>query len=195
LLTNQKVRIDYTWAGLVEKDTLEDQILVVGRMQAVDALNYWQHKIGPSPVVMDWLKKSPNISKGRISISSKACAKSVQFVRRSTGMGKKGIGSVNKIYSDRVFGESDKVFWLDNRYDKDTGYGSEEQSSGSKGVDVRVSRKRKDLSSQVGLGSMVADATPYPGQLYSFVSGLDVIHKGFFRGGRTVEEPKLAVPS
>ncbi|CAG8843981.1 33388_t:CDS:2, partial [Gigaspora margarita] len=80
-------------------------------------------------------------------------------------------------------------------YDKDTGYGSEEQSSRSKGIDVRVSRKRKDLSSQMGLGSMVADATPYPDQLYSFVCGLDVIHKGVFRGGRTVKEPKLAVPS
>ena len=48
---------------------------------------------------------------------------------------------------------------------------------------------------QVGLGSMVADATPYSGQLYSSASGSDVIRKGFLRGGGTVEEPKLAVPS
>ncbi|CAG8527497.1 41123_t:CDS:2, partial [Gigaspora margarita] len=177
-------------------------------MQAVDALlvaQNWSVTSGDG-LAKKW---SSNISKGHVSISSKACAKSVQFVRRSTGMGKKGIGFVNKIYSDRVFGElvdsilTGKVFWLDNRYSEGTGYGSKEQGSRGKRVDIRVGfvayNRRKGSGdnncTQVGLSSMVADATPYPGQLYSSVSSSDIIHKGFLRGGGTVKEPKLAVPS
>ncbi|CAG8835330.1 41272_t:CDS:2, partial [Gigaspora margarita] len=61
------------------KVMLEDQISVVGRMQAADVLDYWQHRISPSPVVMDWLKRCVNIG-------SKACSESVQFIGRATGM-------------------------------------------------------------------------------------------------------------
>ncbi|RIB10247.1 hypothetical protein C2G38_2206656 [Gigaspora rosea] len=122
-LPNQKASIDYTRAGLVEKNMLEDQISVVGRMQ------------------------------GHFSF----VAKPVQFVSRSTGMGKKGVGSVNKVCSDRVFGESgtkiftrNKVFWLDNRYGKGTGYGSKEQGDRSKRVNVRVGKKKKISARRCG---------------------------------------------
>lgn len=53
------MRIDYT---VVEKPVknmdaivVEDLFSVVGKLQVPDALNYWKNKIGPSPVVMDWL--------------------------------------------------------------------------------------------------------------------------------------------
>ncbi|RIB02983.1 hypothetical protein C2G38_2226322 [Gigaspora rosea] len=42
-LASPKARNDYTRAGLVEKDISEGQILVVGKMQAVDVLDFWQH--------------------------------------------------------------------------------------------------------------------------------------------------------
>ncbi|CAG8792383.1 35974_t:CDS:2, partial [Gigaspora margarita] len=34
---------------------IESQLSVVGKMQTSETLNYWQQKIGPAPVVVDWL--------------------------------------------------------------------------------------------------------------------------------------------
>ena len=38
----------------------------------MDALNYWQHKIGPSPVVMDWLRNGvPIYPRGVLVLAAK----------------------------------------------------------------------------------------------------------------------------
>ncbi|CAG8725176.1 11503_t:CDS:2, partial [Gigaspora margarita] len=112
------------------KDTLEDQISVVERMQVVDALNYWQHKISPSPVVMDWLRNGvPIYPRGMLVLAAKP---------------------VPNQYNLSV----DQQEWGVWEVSKGTGYGSEEQGDGSKRVNVRVGRKREDLSLQGFLGEV-----------------------------------------
>ncbi|CAG8629393.1 44135_t:CDS:2, partial [Gigaspora margarita] len=89
-LASPKARIDYTRAGLIEKDVSEDWILVVGKMQAVEDKSI----TSGYRLAKKW---SSNIPKGCVSVGSKACSELVQFINRATGIGKKRIRSTNKI--------------------------------------------------------------------------------------------------
>ncbi|CAG8846484.1 40930_t:CDS:2, partial [Gigaspora margarita] len=144
-------------------------------------------------------KGSSYIPKGRVSVSSKACSESVQFISGATGMGKKRVGSTNKIGSNRLSGESGsmdsipagKVFWPDNRHGKGTSDRSRKQNRRARN---RGKSSGNNNRTQVGLGSMVAAATACSDRLYSSAPSSNIVRKRDFWEGRAMEEPELAVP-
>ncbi|CAG8520380.1 44898_t:CDS:2 [Gigaspora margarita] len=156
-------------ARLVEKDTLEDQISVVGRMQVVNALNCWQHKIGLSPVVIDWLRNGvPIYPRGMLVLAAKPVPNQYNLSVDQQEWVRK---ELDRLIKSAVIG------CLGVRYSKGTGYGSEEQGDRSKRVDVRVGRKREDLSSQVsfsgGKDTKIQAWTVYKG--YCEIMGLTAL--------------------
>ncbi|CAG8830003.1 26064_t:CDS:2, partial [Gigaspora margarita] len=103
----------------------------------------------------------------------KACSESVQFISRATEMGKKRIGSTNKIERNRLLGSQAQVIVPEGRI-----------------IEVRqlmlelVGKEKISAHS-----SMVAIATACSNKLYS-----NVICKRVFQKSRTMEEHELAVP-
>ncbi|CAG8656091.1 15811_t:CDS:2 [Dentiscutata erythropus] len=61
-LASPEVRIDYTWAGLVEKDMLKDQRSVVGRMQAVMGLEALPSEVDILVSFLVWLDLAHSFS-------------------------------------------------------------------------------------------------------------------------------------
>ncbi|CAG8744822.1 12880_t:CDS:2 [Gigaspora margarita] len=68
------MKSDYTRVLVLEDPIINTKLTlqesVVGKMQSVEALSYWCHKINPSPVVMDWLVNGvPLFPKGALVLA------------------------------------------------------------------------------------------------------------------------------
>ncbi|CAG8831906.1 36250_t:CDS:2, partial [Gigaspora margarita] len=82
-LVNQESKTDHARGVVLTRGPEEtvpkvvrNQLSVVGKMQAADALDYWRQKIGPSPVVMDWLMNGvPLYPRGALVIAAQPVPK------------------------------------------------------------------------------------------------------------------------